>query len=313
MPDKQIQNLTSTLDPLSKEDLFAVCDDPAGVPVVKKATALTVQKFTSTKGADVASATTTTLDDGEVFHITGTTTITDIDFTDSWNGRRALLIFDSILTLTHNATTLILPGGADITTAPGDCCWIVVDSGDNVKVCSYLRASNVPDVNPASTSTAAQSPAAGATTYLTGSAITVPPSKVKIGTIMRWRAIFTKTAAGTAASTFDIRVGTAGTTADTSRLSFAMPVGTAAVDTAYLEITVTVRGPLSASGVIAGMCIVTHNLATTGFINVNQVVLSVVSSAFDVTTANLIFGLSVTTGASVALTFQQVVAESANL
>lgn len=89
------------------------------------------------KGADVASASTIALGTGRFFHITGTTPITDIDFTDAVNGRWAVLEFDGALTLTHNATTLTLPGGANITTAAGDRAFIVQDSGDNMHVLFY--------------------------------------------------------------------------------------------------------------------------------------------------------------------------------
>lgn len=89
------------------------------------------------KGSDVASGTTTTLGDGVFFHITGTTTITDIDFTDAADGRWAWLEFDGALTLTHNGTTLTIPGARNITTAAGDRALIVQDSSDNVHVLFY--------------------------------------------------------------------------------------------------------------------------------------------------------------------------------
>lgn len=89
------------------------------------------------KGSNVASASTVTLGTGRFFHITGTTTITDIDFTDAVDGRWAVLEFDGALTLTHNATTLTLPGGTSITTAAGDRAFIVQDSSDNVHVMFY--------------------------------------------------------------------------------------------------------------------------------------------------------------------------------
>jgi len=92
------------------------------------------------KGADVASATTVSLGEGGLFHITGTTAITDIDFATAKDGRHAILIFDGILTLTHNATTLKLPGNANITTAAGDRAIIVQDSGDNIICVDYRRA-----------------------------------------------------------------------------------------------------------------------------------------------------------------------------
>jgi hypothetical protein len=73
------------------------------------------------QGADIASGTTLALlADGNTFDITGTATISGISSTYSWTGRIVYLKFDGALTLTHNATTLILPGGANITTSAGD-------------------------------------------------------------------------------------------------------------------------------------------------------------------------------------------------
>jgi hypothetical protein len=92
------------------------------------------------KGSDAASATVVSLGEGGFFHITGTTTITDIDFATDKSGRSAVLVFDSALTLTHNGTTLILPTGASITTEAGDACLVVSENGtDNVRVPWYQR------------------------------------------------------------------------------------------------------------------------------------------------------------------------------
>lgn len=162
-------------------------------------------------------------------------------------------------------------------------------------------------------STNAQTPAATTRTYIIGSALKVPVTKMKIGTMFRWTFNMTKTAAGTAASTFDIAVGTAGTTSDTARVSFTKPAGTAAADEAFVEIVAIVRGPLSASGIMVGEFIMSHNLAATGHATIPVVVVNTVSSAFDVTVASLIVGLCITTGASDAITIQQVTAEALNL
>lgn len=100
------------------------------------------------KGTDVASATTLALGTERYYHVTGTTTITDIDFTDAVDGRWAWLIFDGALTLTHNATTLKLPGGANITTAAGDRALFVQDATDNVICLVYQRASDLASFSP---------------------------------------------------------------------------------------------------------------------------------------------------------------------
>lgn len=70
------------------------------------------------EGAAIASASTLTLGtDGDLFHVTGTTTITAI--ATPTRQTLAVLIFDGALTLTHGAN-LILQGSANHVTAAGD-------------------------------------------------------------------------------------------------------------------------------------------------------------------------------------------------
>ncbi|MEV5031652.1 hypothetical protein MRBLMC3_000835 [Sphingobium sp. LMC3-1-1.1] len=92
------------------------------------------------QGSDVASAGTVSLGEGGYFHITGTTTITDIDFATDKAGRTAWVKFAGALTLTHNASTLILPGGASITTAAGDTACFVSEGSDVVRCVAYQKA-----------------------------------------------------------------------------------------------------------------------------------------------------------------------------
>lgn len=99
------------------------------------------------KGAAVASAATVVLTAGAIQHITGTTTITDVDFDSANDGNFAWVVFDGALTLTHNATTLILPGGANITTAANDRALFYQDSGDNVYCLAYFPATGNPIKN----------------------------------------------------------------------------------------------------------------------------------------------------------------------
>ncbi len=76
-----------------------------------------------TKGPDVASAAVLPVPaTGNFFDVTGTTTVTSIN-THNVLGTTIGLQFDDALILTHNATNLILPGGANITTAAGDIFW----------------------------------------------------------------------------------------------------------------------------------------------------------------------------------------------
>jgi hypothetical protein len=162
-------------------------------------------------------------------------------------------------------------------------------------------------------SVAAQAPAAATRTYLTGSALAMPTTKGQIGSMFRWRWNMTKTAAGVAASTIDVCVGVNGTTADTARLSFTKPAGTAVIDEAWCEIMATLRGPLSAAGILAGQFMLKHNLAATGHAVIPIVTQNVISAGFDVTTAGLIVGVCLTSGAADAITIQLMQAEAINL
>lgn len=92
------------------------------------------------KGSDIASAGTISVGEGGFFHVTGTTTITDIDFATDKAGRLAVLVFDGALTLTHNASTLILPTGANIITAAGDIALVWSEGSDVVRVSYHLKS-----------------------------------------------------------------------------------------------------------------------------------------------------------------------------
>jgi len=98
------------------------------------------QDINEAKGADVASAGTTTIwvTDGNFIHITGTTTITSFG-TAPQAGAERTVVFDGALTLTHNATSLILPTGANITTAAGDVAVVRAETTANARVVNYYR------------------------------------------------------------------------------------------------------------------------------------------------------------------------------
>ena len=55
-----------------------------------------------------------------------------------------MLVFDGILTLAHNATSLILPGAANIPTAAGDTAILVSEGSGNWRCLAYNRAVAVP-------------------------------------------------------------------------------------------------------------------------------------------------------------------------
>ena len=82
------------------------------------------------KGADIASGATLTLVAGSDFaDVTGTTTVTAISTRPA--GSRFTFQFDGALTLTHNATTLILQGSVNLVTAAGDMVTFISEGGGN--------------------------------------------------------------------------------------------------------------------------------------------------------------------------------------
>lgn len=102
--------------------------------------AMNGKAFNEAKGADIASAGTTNIGaaTGNYFDITGTTTITAFDTVQAGTERTAR--FTGILTLTHNATSLILPSGANITTAAGDVARFVSLGSGNWRCVMYTKA-----------------------------------------------------------------------------------------------------------------------------------------------------------------------------
>jgi hypothetical protein len=93
------------------------------------------------QGSDIASAEAISLGEGGYFNVTGTTTITDIDFATDKAGRVAWLKFAGALTLTHSAT-LILPNAQNVKTSAGDVMGIVSEGSDVIRCVSYCRAAN---------------------------------------------------------------------------------------------------------------------------------------------------------------------------
>lgn len=89
-------------------------------------------------GTAIASAATTTIGTvglGNYIHITGTTTITSFG-TAGRVGIRRTLIFDGALTVTHNATSLICLGAANIITVAGTIIEVVAETTANWRVLS---------------------------------------------------------------------------------------------------------------------------------------------------------------------------------
>jgi hypothetical protein len=174
--------------------------------------------------------------------------------------------------------------------------------------------------NRVNSSTATQAMTAGTNTYVTGSQIPLPTGGFQgptgtsqNGTLITWKITMSKTAAGTAASTFAIRVGTNGTIADTARCTnFSTGTATAAVD--WAEVTITAYA--TAGGATTTLnCAGTlrHGLTTTGFSNQIGVQAYSTAASFDSTAANTKVGLSFTGGTSSSITIQKVDVTAINL
>lgn len=95
------------------------------------------------KATDIASATTTDIGaaNGMVINITGTTTIAS--FGTAAAGVTRLLRFTGALTVTYNATSMILPGSIDRTTEAGDRATFISLGSGNWLCFGYMKASGV--------------------------------------------------------------------------------------------------------------------------------------------------------------------------
>lgn len=105
-------------------------------------------KINTAKGTDIARATTTDIGaaTGNYVELTGTTTVTGLGTVTA--GAIRLVRFAGAGTLTHNGTSLILPGAASITTAANDTAIFVSLGSGNWRCIGYSRASGLPIVNP---------------------------------------------------------------------------------------------------------------------------------------------------------------------
>lgn len=110
---------------------------PTGAAMLAAANVYTKTE-TWKRGSDVASAGALSLGDGNIFNITGTTAITSIG--TKGVGTIVILRFTGALTFTHHATDLILPTGANITTAAGDYVILEEYASGDWRVIGYQRA-----------------------------------------------------------------------------------------------------------------------------------------------------------------------------
>ena len=98
------------------------------------------------EGAIVPSSSTINLETatGNYIHVSGTTSITGVTLNQ---GASREVVFDGILTLTNGAN-LILPSGANITTAAGDTAEFRGEASGVVRCVNYLRSNGQALANP---------------------------------------------------------------------------------------------------------------------------------------------------------------------
>ncbi len=122
-------------------DIVAGFRDPSfSGGTLTSTTSMSGAAFNEAKGTDIASAATVNIGaaNGNYIVITGTTMITAFDSVQA--GTERVLEFAGILTLTQNATSLILPTGANITTAAGDVATFRSEGSGNWRCVDYQRA-----------------------------------------------------------------------------------------------------------------------------------------------------------------------------
>jgi hypothetical protein len=140
-----------------------------------------------------------------------------------------------------------------------------------------------------------------ADTYLAGSSVLADAGAWKAKAIYHCIFDMVKTAAGVAAFTVNVRMGTLGTTGDASVLSLAFAVGTAVADTGLFALDLVFRTVGSGTtAVVQGLLSCWHHLAATGLITTGASGFGLIigTSAGFASTTQTILGLSVNGGAA---------------
>lgn len=198
---------------------------------------------------------------------------------------------------------------------------VVLYSVDGSALLMKDEAGVVTNMGPESvhnSAVATQTPAAATDVYITGSDVTIPAGRLQARSKYILDMSITKGAAGTGTPTFNVRVGTAGTTADASRCLFTWPAAnTAVADEMRCTILVTVRSVgAGTAAVLEGMLIANHELTTTGFGGTGlgaNIIVNTTGGGFDSTVAGLKIGVSVNGGTASAWSIRQAQAELTNL
>lgn len=241
----------------------------------------------------------------------GSATTTDIVAAPSGSNIRtikAINVRNRHASLSCDVTILLDDNGTDYelvkaTLLPGDVLQFVEGVGWYVFAATQVALRNA--------SVGAQGAGFSSDTYLTGSNISIPSGQPVAKTIYRCTFDVVKTGAGTVTPIVTIRIGTAGTTADTARCTLTFNAGTANADTGEFTVTAVFRsvGSGTAAVLAARAALVKGATATTGLVNLVGQTVTSVSSGFDSTVANSIIGCSFNGGTSFSGTVQVVESE----
>lgn len=176
-------------------------------------------------------------------------------------------------------------------------------------------AVSLPNTAPAiiyNQSLVSQGPGFAVDTYLAGSAIALPASRLRAGTRYVLSFDVAKTAAGLAPPVLTLRFGASGSIADPAIGTLSFGAQTAAVDDGVIEVQGAFRST-GAAAVLQAVSTLTHSLTSAGLATTPGAVRRVTSAAFDATLANGVLGVSVNAGAAAAWTISLVQARLENL
>jgi len=202
-------------------------------------------------------------------------------------------------------------------TTPADADELAVNQGGSSKkvTLNQLTAYFEQRGRQTNASVAQQNPTGGTATYLTGSDVLIPTGRLQAKSMYRLKFDIHKTAlSGTANVIVTIKIGTAGTVADTTRATVTFGVQTAVADEGAIDINVVFRTVGSGtSAVIQVLGMLDHRLAASGLTNVNTSIQKVTSSGFDSTVAGSRIGCAVDIGSGTTANINLVQAELFNL
>jgi hypothetical protein len=115
--------------------------------VTQKDTSEFQNAFYECRGSAITATSGTTnlaLAGGNFVHITGSGSISITSFGTLPAGSRFVLCFDIPVTIVYNATTLIIPGAANIVTVAGDCIMLISEGSGAWRLIGYFPSTGLP-------------------------------------------------------------------------------------------------------------------------------------------------------------------------